>query len=115
MTILDHIHGLTWTMYLTDHGYTCWTLCDQRGRRWGWVINASTSWDAHVGDFGQAATIGMTAPPLKAMISHAETAAEGRVQVEEEISRQWSVLGNDQAWPCSAARSPFGSTSAVRP
>lgn len=94
MTLLSPTHLLTWRLELIeDGGYSCWELQDRDGRRWGWVINApAIGWAAHVGDFGQAATVGQPETPLVRAIEHRATAADGREWVEEEIARQWRLL-----------------------
>lgn len=88
-------HSLTWRMLLTEYGYTCYELMDKHGRRWGYVINAgSYGWDAHVGSFGQAAAIGLSAPPISDAIVSKEYLAEAKEWVEQSVATAWKRQGD---------------------
>src|ERR1044072_7071551 len=91
MGAITRVHALGWTTELLEGGYTCWTLAEPSGRRWGWVINAARpGWLAHVGDWGQARDLGLpTAPGYDDLEQQAPPAA-GRSGVEETLARQWA-------------------------
>jgi hypothetical protein len=90
MGLLRTDHTLTWTMSLSEGGYTCWTLVDERGVRWGWLVNAgATGWMAHTGDWGQADSQGVDAPPVAEHLEQFDTAGDGRIWVEEHVAVAW--------------------------
>lgn len=93
MGAIPRVHALIWTMDLLEGGYTCWTLVEPSGRRWGWVINAAAAgWMAHVGDWGQARDLSLPGVPVDEELEHRDTAAEGRSWVEENLARQWAGM-----------------------
>ena len=98
MGALRDVHILEWQMKLADGGYTCFELVDGNGRRWGWLVNAgATGWAAHVGDFGQAAALGLPAVPLDKEVQHCDSAADGRAWVEESVAAGWKEIGQIEA------------------
>lgn len=91
MSEIPRVHTLVWTMELLEQGFTCWTLTEPSGRRWGWVVNSGAAgWLAHVGDWGQAAPLGLPSVPVREELQRKDTAAEGRSWVEENLARQWA-------------------------
>jgi hypothetical protein len=90
MTAMTVLHELSWKMKLGAQGYTCFELVDGFHRRWGWVINAGyTGWTAHVGDYGQAAMIGMKPPPVNQDIENFTDLQDAKDWVEQEIADGW--------------------------
>lgn len=91
MGAIPRVHVLIWAMELLEDGYTCWTLAEPSGRRWGWVISSTAAgWAAHVGNWGQAQSLGLPGVPVDEELEHRDTAAAGRSWVEENLARQWA-------------------------
>ena len=90
MGALQIAHRLAWVVKLCAGGYTCHELLDEGGRRWGWVINASQlRWDAHLGDFGQAADLGLAPPPVDSAIGSFPGIETAKAWVEEGVAKAW--------------------------
>ena len=83
-------HTLTWHAKLAEGGTTCWELRDERGCRWGWIVNAGTTgWLAHIGDWGQADDIGVEQPPVTQRLQSCDTLDEARSWVDEGVAADW--------------------------
>lgn len=90
---------LSWVLIVDT--YSRWELRDTSGVRWGWAVNAADGgrWTAHVGDFGQAATIGGTPPPFEGELLTVATAREARSWIEERIATIMQSRGLERPLP----------------
>lgn len=90
---------LSWVLIVDT--YSRWELRDASGVRWGWAVNAADGgrWTAHVGDFGQAATIGGTPPPFEGELLTVATAREARSWIEERIATIMQSRGLERPLP----------------
>lgn len=87
MTALKRMMQMQWFLDLSAEGYSTWSLYDQDGRRWAWIINApSVGWQAHLGDWGQSE---LDPPPINSDLKHFPVASLGKEWVEEQIAIQW--------------------------
>lgn len=91
---LKTAHTLTWQMLLKIEGrHTVHELVDGMGARWGWLVDTGDRWTAHVGDFGQAASMRLPIPPLSPRVKEFQRLCDAKEWVEESVSEQWSSVG----------------------
>lgn len=97
LSYLERIEVLTWEMQMCEAGYTCHQLRDTKGVRWGWIINAGgEGWTAHVGDWGQASSVGQKSPGLLEVLHHFDRVGDGKNWVEEMVAKSWKTMHAEQ-------------------